>query len=400
MIALPAIEEDLMGRRLPEGVTERHARTCRSRAGGRCDCTPTYQAQAWSPRDRRRKTKTFATAAAAKNWRQDTMSALRRGTLAVGRSQTLSQAAAEWLEGARSGLVRTRSGRPYKPSALRSYDRALTTRVLPALGHAKLEEIRRSDVQRLVTHLLGEGLDPSTVRTALVPLSAIYRRAMSLDEVVVNPTVGLELPAVEGRRERIAAPEEASALVEALPPGERALWATAVYAGLRRGELVALEWDAVDLEAGIIHVRASWDPEEGRIDPKSRAGRRTVPVASVLRRELLEHRMRQGRRRGLVFGRSEEEPLIADTAVRRARRAWKAAGLEPIGLHECRHTFASLMIAAGVNAKALSTFMGHASITITLDRYGHLFPGSEDEAAELLDGYLERAVREGAAPAP
>ncbi|MGH2846739.1 MAG: tyrosine-type recombinase/integrase, partial [Thermoleophilaceae bacterium] len=60
--------------------------------------------------------------------------------------------------------------------------------------------------------------------------------------------------------------------------------------------------------------------------------------------------------------------------------------------HECRHTFASLMIAAGVNAKALSTFLGHASVTITLDRYGHLFPGSEKEAAGLLDAYLDRQV--------
>jgi len=76
----------------------------------------------------------------------------------------------------------------------------------------------------------------------------------------------------------------------------------------------------------------------------------------------------------------------------RALGAWDKAEpkREPIGLHEARHTFASLMIAAGVNAKALATFMGHASITITLDRYGHLFPGSEDEAAELLDAYLER----------
>jgi integrase len=71
--------------------------------------------------------------------------------------------------------------------------------------------------------------------------------------------------------------------------------------------------------------------------------------------------------------------------------AWKRAGLEPIGLHEARHTFASLMIAAGVNAKALSTYLGHASITITMDRYGHLMPGNEDEAAGLLDAYLRRA---------
>jgi integrase len=67
------------------------------------------------------------------------------------------------------------------------------------------------------------------------------------------------------------------------------------------------------------------------------------------------------------------------------------AELQPITLHECRHTFASLMIAAGVNAKALSSYLGHASITITLDRYGHLMPGSENEAAGLLDAYLERA---------
>jgi len=78
--------------------------------------------------------------------------------------------------------------------------------------------------------------------------------------------------------------------------------------------------------------------------------------------------------------------------MNRARRAWKAAGLEPVTLHECRHTFASLMIAAGVNAKALSTYMGHATISITLDRYGHLMPGNEAEAAGLLDAYLDRAA--------
>jgi integrase len=65
--------------------------------------------------------------------------------------------------------------------------------------------------------------------------------------------------------------------------------------------------------------------------------------------------------------------------------------LGPITLHEARQTYASLMIAAGVDAKALSTDMGHSSITITIDRYGHLFPGNEDEAAGLLDAYLERA---------
>jgi integrase len=82
----------------------------------------------------------------------------------------------------------------------------------------------------------------------------------------------------------------------------------------------------------------------------------------------------------------------AATLYRRADAAWKVAGLsERLRLHQARHTYASFMIAAGVNAKALSSYMGHASVTITYDRYGHLMPGKEDEAAALLDAYLTRA---------
>ena len=126
--------------------------------------------------------------------------------------------------------------------------------------------------------------------------------------------------------------------------------------------------------------------------PKSRSGRRTVPLPAALRKHLLEHRLARGRRGGLFFGRPDGRPFSNQALSQRATRTWRAAGLEPIGLHECRHTFASLMIAAGVDAKALSTFLGHASVTITLDRYGHLFPGSEQEAAGLLDRYLERSI--------
>ena len=73
----------------------------------------------------------------------------------------------------------------------------------------------------------------------------------------------------------------------------------------------------------------------------------------------------------------------------RADDAWKTAGLERLTLHDCRHTFASFAIAAGVNAKSLPTYMGHSSVSITLDRYGHMMPGNEAEAATLLDAYLE-----------
>jgi len=86
---------------------------------------------------------------------------------------------------------------------------------------------------------------------------------------------------------------------------------------------------------------------------------------------------------------------VASNLWRRAQVAWRRAGLSPIGLHEARHTFASTLIAAGVNAKAITTFMGHASIQTTYDLSGKLMPGSEAEAAALVDAYLTRAYTAG-----
>jgi integrase len=313
----------------------------------------------------------------------------------AGSTGTLREAADAWLEGVKGGAIRNRSGHAYKPSAIRGYETALVTRVLPELGGLRLSEIRRVDVQDFADRLCADGLDPSTVRNTVMPLRAIFRRAVARGEVGLNPTSGLELPAMEGARDRIASPAEAAELLAALPERDRALWAMAMHAGLRRGELLALRWEDVDLTAGVLHVERSWDAKEGAVGPKSRAGRRTVPISAVLRDYLVEHKLRSGRHVGLVFGTSYTQPFTPSNVRKRANAAWLRAGLEPIGLHECRHTFASLMIAAGVNAKALSTFLGHASVTITLDRYGHLFPGSEKEAAGLLDSYLERSVGGG-----
>jgi integrase len=117
-----------------------------------------------------------------------------------------------------------------------------------------------------------------------------------------------------------------------------------------------------------------------------------VPILARLRRDLVAHKLRTGRDGdALLFGATPTRPFEPTTVRRRALAAWEQAGLDPIGLHEARHSFASLMIAAGVNAKALSTYMGHASVTITYDRYGHLMPGNEEEAAARADAYLERA---------
>jgi integrase len=222
-----------------------------------------------------------------------------------------------------------------------------------------------------------------------MPLRVIFRRAVSRGVLDVNPTRGLELPAARGRRTRIADPTEAQALLNTLEPKDRALYAVALYAGLRRGELRALQWEDIDLDAGTIHVHQSWDPREGPIETKTHAGTRTVPIPAALRTALLAHRLRQGTGgTGHLFTNRAGRPFDPSTVVDRAHKAWKQAGLNPIGLHECRHTYASLLIAAGVNPKAISTYLGHASITITLDRYGHLMPGNQEHAAGQLDRYL------------
>jgi integrase len=334
--------------------------------------------------------KTLPSYSAARAWRADAQRNVRLGALRASQDLTLRQASVTWLQGAREGVIRNRSGDPYKPSVLRGYEQGLRLHVLPALGAHKLGRITTSDLQALVERCQAAGMQPATIRNALLPLRAIYRRACAREGLPINPTTGLELPAVRGRRDRIASPGEAARLLAALPEQDRAIWATAMYAGLRLGELRALLHDHADLKGGLIRVQASWDPREGLIAPKSRAGTRTVPIPSVLSAHLARHRLAHGAS-GLFFGRTPETPFQPTTVANRAARAWKAARLEPITLHEARHTFASMMIAAGVNAKALSTYMGHAGVAITYDRYGHLMPGNEAEAAGLLDAYLDKA---------
>lgn len=161
----------------------------------------------------------------------------------------------------------------------------------------------------------------------------------------------------------------------------------------------------IDFEANLIAVERGWDQVEGVIEPKSRAGRRTVPLLAVLRSFLEDCLLRSGRSgEGLVFGRTTEEAFYASIVDGRAKRTWASAnrrehevaereGREPvllkrITLHECRHTFASLLIDSGANPKAIQQFMGHAKIQTTFDIYGHLLPGSHDEVRKRMDSYL------------
>jgi integrase len=208
--------------------------------------------------------------------------------------------------------------------------------------------------------------------------------------VQLNACDGVECDGkAEQPRERVASPSEALRLLEVVPDRDRALWATAFFAGLRRGELLGLRWEDVDLAGRRLRIERSYDPAARKfVKPKTRRGTRKVIIPDLLVPYLAGH---SNRTEGLVFApeAGSGEVPVNDAKVReRAYAAWGAAGLQRIGLHECRHTYASLMIAAGVNIKTISESMGHASIVITLDRYGHLLDGELEQAATKLNAYL------------
>ncbi len=376
-----------------EGIVLRHARGCRSRRAGGCSCRPSYQAQVWSSREQKTIRKTFPTLAAARTWRHESQVDLRQGVLRSTSKVTLGEAAATWLSAAEEGSARTRTGEAYKPSAIRAYRQALNHRVLPTFGAKRLTAISNTLLQDFADQLSAQGLSASSVRNTILPLRAIFRRAHKRNDVAVNPTLKLTLPAVRSHTERVAAPTEIGPLLDCLQASDRAIYATALYAGLRLGELQALQWDDIDLSTNLIHVRRSWDRQAGFVAPKSRSGTRRIPIIATLRRELLNLRLQQGRGgQGFVFPNKHGTKPFNPGTLKLHTRVWTANGLTPIGLHECRHSYATYMIAAGINTKALSTYMGHSSITITLDRYGHLLPGNETQAAHLLDTWLANAA--------
>jgi integrase len=411
-----------MARTRREGIVVLHRPGCtrewdddaKLTAEAKCPCRPRLQAAVWLPTDKKRLRKNFSTLAEAKGWLVDARAAKRAGTMRAPATMTVAAASDELLKRMRRGAIRNRSGDKYKPSAVRNYEQGFRLRLVPALGPHRLSDVGRQDLQRLVGEWQAQGLDPSTIRNTINGARVLYRHADELTggQTAGDPTIGLRLPAVRGRRDRIASPEEAQRLLDALPASDRAVWATAFFAGLQNGELRALRWEDVDLAGGVIHVQRGWDVYEAEIAPKSEAGNRRVPIIPRLRDLLLEHKIATDRATGLVFGRTETQPFSGSAVNDRAKRAWgwklkpnpdpearpkklwvKAhdGALTPIGMHEARHTYASHMIAAGVSMSSIKVRMGHTSITTTVDLYGHLLPGSEAEDAGLLEAFLERA---------
>ena len=291
-----------------------------------------FQAWVFLPREGRKVYKTFPALKAANAWRASTIHALGRGQLKAPVRRTLREECEDWLARAQRGEISTRSERPYKPSVLRTFSAHLHRYVLPDLGGRRVSEITRRDVQALVDRLRGDGHSGSTVRNIVVALKVVFRRALENDELAVNPTEGLRLPPPAGTRDQVVSATEAERLLRVLPADLRALYATAAYAGLRRGEPRGLKWSDVDLASGVIEVRRSCDEKEGAIEPKSSKGVRQVPIAPVLRDLLDEHKAATGRGgEDFVFGFRADHPFTPTVVRRRALRTW-----EPWNAEEAR----------------------------------------------------------------
>ncbi len=328
--------------------------------------------------------RTFAERAEVVTWLSANEKGQAAAEEALAAGPTFSALAGEWLDGVRSGAVGRRRGKRstgYSQTTLDGYGRSLRYVLEPEFGARPAGGIEAREWQMWVDRLSREGLSRSRIANHLAVARAIYSWAARPTRRLVesNPMVGIELPPSDEKpRERVADAEEAAALLSTLDPEDAVPYALAFYAGLRRAEIHRLEWPDVQLDGYRLLVRKS----------KSEAGTgRRPPIAEPLRPILLGAFMLQGRREG---GSVSAVSVMSGKIAARARNRWALAGLEPITLHECRHTYASFLMAAGYSLRELMEYMGHSSLQAT-ERYVKLLPPlDESDPAERLNAFLRR----------
>ena len=260
----------------------------------------------------------------AVRWKLDTAEKGAR----TGGEIPLGEAWSEWIALAEDGIERNRSGGRYKPSVLRGYRQVMASHVLPSMASTPLAEVTVPVLTVLVDRLKRQGLGASTIRNALIPVRCVVGRAVREGALAVNGTIGVRPPAVRGKRVRVMTPEQVRGYIQAAPEVDRGIWATALYTGLRRGEIGALRGQTSTSWPGRSRSPvAGTGPRARRAAAKSEAGSRTVPLTPPL----AEHLARQGLdgRTGddLVFGVSARTAFAATSVGKRARMAWKDAGL-------------------------------------------------------------------------
>jgi integrase len=325
---------------------------------------------AWT--DRGRPPAGYVTKRTAEAWLRDVLDQARRGTL-PGHFQsgvTFADAAAEWLRFVEHDRRR-------KPSTLEGYRAIVRAHLLPQFGHVPLESITPRMIEQWVERIERSA---STRRLALVLLHGIFKRAMKVWELPTNPAAAVEKPPLSRSGDlEVFSPEEVWALVRAAASEQdAAIFLTAAFTGLRRGELLALRWRDVDFGGSVIRVRASYaagavtTPKSGKV--------RSVPLApdvaaALARLGSREHFVGDD---DLVFVGATGSFSDGSALRRRYDAALKRAGLRRLRFHDLRHTFGTRMIGKA-DIRRVQEWMGHADIQTTM-RYLHYAPRSEDAA--------------------
>jgi integrase len=299
--------------------------------------------------------------------------------------------------------------RELRPSTLEGYAVAIDHWIIPHLGGLPVASLTPAGVVEFMATLRTEksangrnGLSARTVQLATGVLKSACTWAVQAEILGRNPIAGVRRPRSETKTMKVWTNDEARAFLAATADDRLAFaWALLLTRGLRRGELCGLTWSAVDLDAGTLRIEITRTVVEGKpaaSRPKTAAGLRSIPIDARLVALLRAHRRRQGAEK-LAAGPAYENSgfLLADELGRayhpESISGWfdtKAAeaGLPRIRLHDCRHTAATLMLAAGAPVKVVSEVLGHASVTTTLSIYAHVLPGMAEEAGARLSASL------------
>jgi integrase len=305
-----------------------------------------------------------------------------RGLVSDGGNVKLSAYLKRWLNDSVRGSV--------KPITHESYAMLVNKHVVPAMGNVRLSNLTPAHLQGFYRSKLDAGLSPRTVQYLHVVLHRALKQALRWGLVPRNVAEAVDPPKVPRKDVTPLSPEQARVFLEAAR-GDRleALYVLAVHPGMRQGELLALRWEDVDLERGVVRVRGT----------KTARSRRTVKLSQGASEALSSHLTRQlseidragyaWRENGLVFATPIGTPLNRHNLTQRSfRPLLMRAGLPRIRFHDLRHTCATLLLSRGQQAKFVQEMLGHATIAITLDTYSHVLPGMGDGLADAMDEAL------------
>jgi len=294
---------------------------------------------------------------------------------------------------------------------LESYSYIVKTHLIPGLGRIPLSDLQAHQIQSYYGNKLSEGRVDG--KGGLSARSIVYHHrilsnavdyAVNMGLVVRNVIKVVKPPRVARVTMQTLSPEEVSRFLDVARDTDYYVYfATLVYTGLRRGELLALRWRNLDLSSGrlsVVETAYRLGSGEYRIkEPKTLQSRRTVILPSSLVELFKVYRFDQELWRiqlgislnadDFVFIRPDGSPINPNAISLAFRRIIRKTGLKDIRIHDLRHTHATLMLKAGIHPKVVSERLGHANIGITLDIYSHVLPGLQEAAAEKFDRIFE-----------